>query len=171
MPKPYAPTPEPATRLILQGDDRVRTAASAAWGVDFSRQACRAVERDGRATLWLGPDEFMLHDARPLQSAWIDALADAIGGLPHALVDISERQVGLTMTGAGAATLLSGACPLDLDLGAFPVHMCTRTVFGKADILIWRTARETFHLEVWRSFVPYVSALLDEIAAGYPSAP
>ena len=60
--------------------------------------------------------------------------------------------------------MLSGACPLDLDLRAFPVGMCTRTVLAKADIVLWRTGQDTFHLEVWRSFAAYVSGLLGEIA-------
>ena len=37
--------------------------------------------------------------------------------------------------------------------------MCTRTVFGKAEIVLWRIAPEVFHLDVARSFVPYVWAL------------
>jgi sarcosine oxidase subunit gamma len=59
---------------------------------------------------------------------------------------------------------LSGACPLDLDLAEFPVGMCTRTVLAKADIVLWRTQENRFHLEVWRSFSGYVTGLLGEIA-------
>ena len=40
--------------------------------------------------------------------------------------------------------------------------MCTRTVFGKAEIVLWRTAAETFRIEVARSFAPYVWACLEE---------
>jgi sarcosine oxidase subunit gamma len=41
--------------------------------------------------------------------------------------------------------------------------MCTRTVFAKAEIVLWRTSAEVFHLEVWRSFATYVVELLREI--------
>jgi sarcosine oxidase subunit gamma len=51
-----------------------------------------------------------------------------------------------------------------LDLGEFPVGMCTRTVLAKADIVLWRTGDDAFHLEVWRSFSGYVTGLLSEIA-------
>jgi sarcosine oxidase subunit gamma len=51
-----------------------------------------------------------------------------------------------------------------LDLGEFPVGMCTRTVLAKADIVLWRTREDAFHLEVWRSFSGYVIGLLSEIA-------
>ena len=59
---------------------------------------------------------------------------------------------------------MNGACPLDLDLREFPIGMCTRTVFAKADIVLWRTRAEAFHVEVWRSFAGYVTGLLGEIA-------
>jgi len=42
--------------------------------------------------------------------------------------------------------------------------MCTRTVLAKADIVLWRTRDDAFHLEVWRSFSGYVTGLLGEIA-------
>jgi sarcosine oxidase subunit gamma len=40
--------------------------------------------------------------------------------------------------------------------------MCTRTVLGKADIVLWRTAADSFHVEVWRSFADYASHFLAE---------
>lgn len=42
--------------------------------------------------------------------------------------------------------------------------MCTRTLFAKAQVVLWRTALNTFHLEVWRSFARYVQLLLLESA-------
>ena len=63
--------------------------------------------------------------------------------------------------------MLNAGCPLDLDLAEFPVGMCTRTVFAKADIVLWRTRADAFHLEVWRSFAGYVAGLLAEIATEF----
>jgi sarcosine oxidase subunit gamma len=157
----------PATRLILQGRGGARTAARAAWGVEFSDDACRAIVTGDRATLWLGPDEYLLLDADVADAdadAGAAALAHALTGIPHSLVDVSHRQIALQLRGPHAATILNGACPLDLDLAEFPVGMCTRTVFAKADIVLWRTASDTFHIEVWRSFAAYVTGLLYEIA-------
>ena len=94
----------------------------------------------------------------------------ALGGLPHALVDISHRQIALRLGGPHAADILSGACPLDLGIAQFPVGACTRTVFAKADVVLWRTAADTFQLEVARSFGAYVSDLLREIALDFTVA-
>jgi sarcosine oxidase, subunit gamma len=158
----------PGMRFILHGDAAVRVAAATAWGVGFAEQACRAMTEDSRATLWLGPDEYLLLGTSgagaDAETAAADAIQQAVGDLPHALVNISHRQFALEVSGPHAATILSGACPLDLDLGEFPVGMCTRTVLAKADIVLWRIRDDAFHLEVWRSFGGYVTGLLSEIA-------
>jgi sarcosine oxidase subunit gamma len=44
--------------------------------------------------------------------------------------------------------------------------MCTRTVLGKAEVLLWRTDAQAFRLEVWRSFAPYVAQFLGEASRG-----
>ncbi len=44
--------------------------------------------------------------------------------------------------------------------------MATRTIFDKAEIVLWRRAATTFHVEVWRSFAPYLAASLAEAARG-----
>jgi sarcosine oxidase subunit gamma len=122
----------------------------------------------------MGPDEYLLLDLGcgqtppgQAEAATFNALESALLDIPHALVDISHRQFALEVSGLHAPTILSGACPLDLDLGEFPVGMCTRTVFAKADIVLWRTQEQAFHLEVWRSFAGYVTGVLSEIAGEF----
>ena len=160
----------PSARMAFYGDELARAAALPVWGVEFSEQACRANVRGTRATLWLGPDEYLLLDLQPAAGdparGSQPALERALSGIPHALVDISHRQFALEVSGPHAATILSGACPLDLDAAQFPVAMCTRTVLAKADIVLWRRP-QGFHLEVWRSFAGYVSGILTEIAAEF----
>jgi sarcosine oxidase subunit gamma len=160
---PWLRTLAPASRFILHGDRRTRDSVSMVWGVPFAEHACGAVAVGDRATLWLGPDEYLLWNAARDSDPGVTALEQALTDLPHALVDISHRQMGFEISGPQAETVLGGACPLDLDISKFPVAMCTRTVLAKAEIVLWRTRADAFHLEVWRSFVPYVTALLGEI--------
>jgi len=161
----------PAARLILQGDATARSAAARVWGVPFSEERCRAQAHGERAALWLGPDEHLLWQASREIALPIADLERALAAHAHSLVDVSHRQVALEISGPHAATILAGACPLDLDAHEFPVHMCTRTVLAKAEILLWRTAPEAFHLEVWRSFQGYAQALLSEIGREFSGAP
>ena len=68
------------------------------------------------------------------------------------------------MSGAGAEAALNAGCPQDLSLASFPVGACSRTVFGKAEVVLLRTADDTFRVECWRSFATYVGGLLQEAA-------
>jgi sarcosine oxidase, subunit gamma len=159
----------PATRFAFHGGTAARAAAHSVWGVAFSEEACRANAHTSRATLWMGPDEYLLLDfeAGASASTLFDALKGAMVDVSHALVDISHRQFAFEIGGPHAATILSGACPLDLDIAQFPLGMCTRTVLAKADITLWRARADAFHLEVWRSFAGYVTGVLTEIAAEF----
>jgi heterotetrameric sarcosine oxidase gamma subunit len=135
----------PVTRLIIRGS----AATLASIGLTLP-DTCRAATFGANALLWLGPDEFLL-----LAS---DLAAPSLAGT----VDVSHRDTALTVSGPRAAWAINAFCALDLHQTAFPVGMCTRTVFGKAEVVLWRTAVETFRIEVARSFAPYVWACLEE---------
>jgi len=96
------------------------------------------------------------------------AIEDELEGVPHSLVDVSHRQVGLKILGATAARALSAGCPLDLRLKSFPVGMATRTLFDRAEIVLWRKAETEFRVEVARSFSPWFAAALAEAALRAP---
>jgi len=152
----------PLERRILRGRAAALAAAGAALGVELP-QTHRAATAKGCTVLWLGPDEYLL--LAPVgANAW-PALQAALAGVPHACVDISQRHAAFEVAGEHAAAALNTGCPLDLDLEAFPEGQCTRTVFGKAGIILWRTATDRFHVELWRSFASYVTQLL-ALAAG-----
>ena len=153
-----------AARFVLRGGNEVRLAAQAAAGVGIPAQACRAAVQGERAALWLGPDEWLLVAPAAEAAELVNSLQTALAPLPHSLVDVGHRQVACALHGPQAATLLSAGCPLDLDESAFPIGMCTRTVLAKAEVVLWRTAAQTFRLEVARSFVAYVSLFLAEAA-------
>ena len=46
--------------------------------------------------------------------------------------------------------------------------MATRTLFDKVEIVLWRRAEATFHVDIWRSFAPFLAASLAEAARGAP---
>lgn len=157
----------PAARLIFRGPAEAARLAGAAFGCTLPVEACRATHQADRAALWLGPDEWLLlskSDAAPGELA--ASIEAAVGAVPHALVDVSHRQVGISVAGAGATLLLNAGCPLDLDLRAFPVDMSTRTILAKADITLWREAEDRFWIEIGRSFAPYLLAYLKNAEAG-----
>jgi len=152
----------PAARFILQGGPAARRAAGDAFGVALPEEACRANAACDRAALWLGPDEHLLLGPAGDAPAIAAQLASALAGIPHSLVDVGQRQVAVRVSGPDAGELLNSGCPLDLDPLAFPPGMCTRTVIGKAEAVLWRKTAAEYHLEVWRSFAGYVVDWLRE---------
>jgi sarcosine oxidase subunit gamma len=153
-----------ATRFIFRGPPVAQAAAGSAFGVALPTVACRAAEAGSRAALWLGPDEWLLLAGEDEGPAVAADLARSLSDQAHSLVDVSHRQVALELRGPHAEWLLASQCPLPLDLASFPVGMCTRTVFAKVEVVLWRRSSETFHVEVWRSFSGYVVELLSEVA-------
>lgn len=154
----------PVGRLVFRGRPAAIAAAGTAFGLALPEEACRAARTQGRAALWLGPDEWLLLMAQGEAESCSAALDQALAGLPRALVDIGHRQVAIEVAGREAATVINAGCPLDLDPAVFPVGMCTRTVFFKVEIVLWRLEPERFRIEVWRSFSAYVLGLLGEAA-------
>ncbi|HEY2660886.1 MAG TPA: sarcosine oxidase subunit gamma family protein [Caulobacteraceae bacterium] len=157
----------PAARFVLRGRPEALAAAETDFGLPLPQEACRAASAGDRHALWLGPDEWLLLAPVAEADALAATLEAAMADLPHSLVEVSQRQTALRISGPRATDLLSVGCLLDLDPVAFPVGMCTRTVLAKAEIVLWRTSAEDFHIEVWRSFSPYVWRFLEAAGAEF----
>jgi sarcosine oxidase subunit gamma len=158
----------PAARFILRGGEAARVACGIVFGAEPPSSLGPAGEGAGRVALWLGPDEWLLIAEGADAVALSEMMESVLDGTAHSLVDVSHRQIGLIASGSAAARTLNAGCPLDLDLKAFPVSTAMRTLFDKAEIVLWRRAAEVFHVEVWRSFAPYLAASLAEAARGAP---
>ena len=158
----------PMQRWIFRGSADAARACGSTFGVDLPERACHAVAAGGKAALWLGPDEWLLlsppgteFDPRGLPA-------------PHSVVNVSHRQLGIEISGAGAGALLNAHVNLDFDTNVdanvdtkagtptFTAGMSSRTLLGKAEIVLWRRSDEVYHMEVWRSFAVYIMGMLAE---------
>ncbi|MFG3594668.1 sarcosine oxidase subunit gamma [Bradyrhizobium sp. RDI18] len=146
------------------------SAAEAALGIALPRQACRFVTFGQTTAYWLGPDEWMLQLSEEDPARIIERAQKALAGQPCSIVDVSHRSEVFAISGPRSEYVLNHACPLDLSEAAFPVSACTRTILGKASVLLSRTTAETFHVDIWRSFAPYAWQLLDEVRTEFSAA-
>jgi len=150
----------PARRISLRAPAESVAGLSAALGLDLPQKPKTSERRSGRTALWLGPDEWLVID-----EAAGDPLGDCAGAEAlHSAVDISHRNVAVSVTGPCAQNTINAGCPQDLSLTAFPVGACSRTILGKVEIVLLRTGEEAFRVECWRSFSDYVFAFLTEAA-------
>ena len=147
-------------RFVLRGELTAARALSAVFGVALPEKINSANADAARAALMLGPDEWLLLASDAGADVLATALGQALAGIAAALVDVTHRQTGVDLAGEAVTTTLNAAVPLDLSARAFPVGMATRTIFDKSEIVLWRTGPLAFHIEVWRSFAPYVEGLL-----------
>lgn len=150
----------PAERLSLRAPAGSVAALSKALGVTLPTSPKTSAAKGARTALWLGPDEWLVID-----EAGVPPVADCakVKAL-HSAVDISHRNVAFAVTGSSAEATLNAGCPQDLSLAAFPVGAASRTVLGKVEIVLLRTAPEAFRVECWRSFSDYVFEFLGEAA-------
>ena len=118
-----------------------------------------------RTLLRLGPDEWLVIGPESDTDALTAGIAASLGTRFHALADISHRNLAFGVSGPGAAGILNAGCPLDLHPSAFPPGSGTRTLLGKAEIVLIRPGDEpVFRVECWRSFATYVHGFLMEAA-------
>ena len=158
-------TPVPTVRFVFRGRPAAVAAVEKAFGVALPQEACTTAVAGDRAALWLGPDEWLLLAPAGKRDEIEETFQMVLGELPYSLVDVGERQIALSVEGPQASVLLNCGCPLDFD--EIPVGFCSRTMLGKAEIVLWRLAPERFHIEVWRSFAGYVRLLLTEAGREY----
>jgi sarcosine oxidase, subunit gamma len=104
----------------------------------------------------LGPDEWLM---RAAAGTVIPAGED----LPIAITDISDRALCFIIEGARAAEVLMSGCPLDLE--TFAVGRATRTIYETVEVILIREAEDLFHVEVWRSFAPWLWTALTKAAS------
>lgn len=149
-----------AERILLRAPAASVNALSKALGVKLPSKPKTSSSEGSRVALWLGPDEWLVVDeggGDPLADcAKVEALHSAVG--------ISHRNVAISVTGTAAAATVNAGCPQDLSLAAFPVGACSRTVLGKVEIVLLRTAEDAFRVECWRSFSDYAWTFLNEAA-------
>lgn len=147
-----------AARASLRAYPDAVPALSSALGISLPTGPKTSAAGAGFTAMWLGPDEWLLIGP---QGTDFVALA-AKSGVLHSAVDVSHRNIGILVEGAGARIAISSACPHDLSDASFPVGACARTVFGKMEIVLHREGTETYRVECWRSFADYCFGMLVE---------
>lgn len=147
-----------AARFNLRVGQTGLPKASDAFGAALPVRIGRRVSEGPRSALCLGPDEWVLHTSNE-DAASLAAVFAALGAdTPHSLVDISDRECAIAISGDQAAALLSTSCPRDL--AAIPAGSGARTIFDTVPVILFKDSETQYRLECWRSYLPHVWSLL-----------
>lgn len=154
-----------ASRIVLRARAEAMAPLSRALGVKLPEKPktsahSKAARTAGRMALWIGPDEWLVIDPN---GADLMALCAKVKKL-HSAVDVSHRNTAILVSGKAAQSVISAGCPQNLSHDVFPVGACSRTILGKAEIVLLRQDAQTFRVECWRSFSDYVFAFLGDAA-------
>ncbi len=148
-------------RLSPEGAAEIGTAA----GFRLNEPINTCISKNGRMAARLGPDEWLLFNSDSDSESVERELARSLGDHFFSIVDISHRNAAIAVSGHHAREVINGGSALDLDDAAFPAGSATRTLFGKAAIVLIRASAERiYRLECWRSFAPYVHGFLKDVA-------
>jgi sarcosine oxidase subunit gamma len=169
-PSAIRPLPGAARFALRLREDDAATIGEAA-GFRLDQRLNSFVAQGERLSLRLGPNEWLLIGPEADSEAIAAEIATALSGQFHALVDIGHRNVAVEVKGAHAADILNAGCPLDLFEASFPAGTATRTLLGKAEIVLLRLDdAPTYRVECWRSFAAYVQEFLSEAARDFETA-
>jgi sarcosine oxidase subunit gamma len=123
-------------------------------------EACGAVTTSGpHPVLWLGPDEWLVvssADPGPLT----EALHEALGDDPGAVVDVSANRTTLELSGPSARAVLEKGCPVDLHPRSAGPGTAVATTLGRVPVLLWQTGEDAYRLLPRSSFADHVARWL-----------
>ncbi len=145
-------------RFNLRIDPAHAAKAAKAFGLALPAKTGEVSLSAGRLAIRLGPDEWHLLAPLAELAAIEGAFAALYEKVPHSLVDVSHREVGIEVEGVAAVLALQSAVPFDIE--AMPVGTGCRTIFDKAQIVLVHETPERFRIEVWRSFADHVWGIL-----------
>ncbi|WP_410217956.1 sarcosine oxidase subunit gamma [Paracoccus sp. (in: a-proteobacteria)] len=146
----------PQTRFSLRVKPQNRAALAAALGLELPAKVGACARSGENEVLCLGPDEWMI--LAPQVTGLADAARAVYATAPHSLVEVSDREVTLRLSGPQVLELLATCCPRNL--ATMRPGTAARTVFDTATVVLWRDGATEFRMDVWRSFLPHVRALL-----------
>ncbi len=145
-----------ASRVSFRGEKTGIKSFETAIGFKLPTKAGETTKKAKKHALWIGPDEWFIFDEQNIDTSMVPRLPNK----NFSAVDVSHRNMAFIVSGDGAENTLNAACPRDLSLKGFPVQTCSRTILDKAEVILYRTSKNTFRVECWRSFAPYVWAYL-----------
>ena len=161
-----------AARFSLRLDPAAAQTLGTIAGFSLEVPINRCAVSGGRIAARLGPNEWMLlvleYDEEAI-AAKIDA---ALAGRFYTLVDIGHGTAAFEVSGRHAPDVLNSGCPLDLAPKSFPTGSATRTLLGKAEIILMRfDDAPVYRVECWRSYARYVHDFLLEAARAFEAPP
>lgn len=109
---------------------------------------------EGKGAVWMSPDELLLFAPYAEAGALVAALDEALAGVHHLAVDVSDARAVIGLIGPGVAEVLAKGAPIDLS--AVPVGTARRTHLGGIAVAFWRKTAEEWEIVCFRSLAGHL---------------
>ncbi|MFP3446929.1 MULTISPECIES: sarcosine oxidase subunit gamma [unclassified Pseudomonas] len=129
--------------------------------------ALTVVAHNEMSLQWVGPDEWLLIVPGGQELAVEQKLRAALEGQHIQVVNVSGGQSLLELRGPNVREVLMKSTSYDVHPNNFPVGKAVGTVFAKSQLVIRRTAEDTWELVIRRSFADYWWLWLQDASAEY----
>ncbi|MBF8729400.1 MULTISPECIES: sarcosine oxidase subunit gamma [Pseudomonas] len=129
--------------------------------------ALTVVANEEMSLQWVGPDEWLLIVPGGQEFAIEQKLREALDGQHIQVVNVSGGQTLLELRGPNVRDVLMKSTSYDVHPNNFPVGKAVGTVFAKSQLVIRRTAEDTWELVIRRSFSDYWWLWLQDASAEY----
>ncbi|MGE8061563.1 sarcosine oxidase subunit gamma [Pseudomonas sp. NPDC089547] len=155
--------------LTLRGDGHnPEFAAGVHKALGLELPVALTVVANGDTSLqWVGPDEWLLIVPGGQELETEQKLRAALDGQHIQVVNVSGGQSLLELRGPNVREVLMKSTSYDVHPNNFPVGKAVGTVFAKSQLVIRRTAEDTWELVIRRSFSDYWWLWLQDASAEY----
>ncbi len=119
-----------------------------------------------RSVAWMSPDELLLLVPYEETAGVVAALDEALAGIHHLAVDVSDARASFAISGSGAREVLARLCPADLSPASFGPGEIRRTRLAQVPAAFWMDEAGRFTLVCFRSVARYAFDVLAGAASG-----
>jgi len=140
-------------------DPAVASAVKAAVGSDMPE-----IRKATETALWMSPDELLLLTPYGEAGAAVAKLTEALSGVHHLAVDVSDARTMFKLEGDAAREVLAKGAPVDLARDQFGKGDLRRTRISHIAAAFWQSGDEPdmFEIICFRSYATYLWEWLEE---------
>lgn len=158
-------------QLAIRGngsDPGFGAAVAGILGLDLPVTPKTAHRNAGKTLLWLGPEEWLAVLAAENDGGLAERLSEALGGVHHAIVDVSHSRAVIGLEGPHARDVLMKGTNIDLHPRQFGIDNCIQAHLGRCHMLLHQLDETpSYDIYIHRSFALYAWNWLSDAAGEY----
>lgn len=159
------------TQLAIRGnasDGAFSAAVAAVLGLEVPVTPKTTHRNVTHTLLWLGPDEWLAVAAAGTDAKLAASLGEALGGVHHAVVEVSHSRTVIGIQGPNARDVLMKGTNIDLHPRQFGPGNCIQAHLGRCHMLLHQLDDvPAYDVYVHRSFAVYAWNWLSDAAREY----